>query len=336
MRDLALREKFLSLKIQKKTHLEIAASLGVSVRTIERWNNLFKSNELMRSKPIPGRPRKASDRTMRLLAREAKKNGVRSVAEITQAAGAELHEETTAKYLKEMGITYRTRPLVPLLLPRHKKNRKSWAQARQDLDESYWRRVVWTDETTVCINGGYGPRKSWTTKELLFEGNNPRFRRQNGGGKVMFWGCFTSDGVGLLIPIEGNMNSQKYVEMLEMHVLPWIRQREEDLGVKLIFQQDNAPCHVSRKSREFLASNNIEVLEWPPCSPDLSPIENLWSILKMRIVKNVTMVRTLEDLKRTAKEIWEKLTPPECLNHALSVPKRLKKVIERNGGHIGC
>ena len=95
MRDLALREKFLSLKIQKKTHLEIATSLGVSVRTIERWNNLFKSNQLMRSKPIPDRPRKASDRTMRLLAQEAKKNGTRSVSEITQAAGAELHEDCT-------------------------------------------------------------------------------------------------------------------------------------------------------------------------------------------------------------------------------------------------
>ena len=46
------------------------------------------------------------------------------------------------------------------------------------------------------------------------------------------------------------------------------------------FQQDNAPCHKSRKTLGWLAQKNVNVLDWLPSSPDLNPIENLWSIVK--------------------------------------------------------
>ncbi len=46
-----------------------------------------------------------------------------------------------------------------------------------------------------------------------------------------------------------------------------------------IFQQDNAPAHTSRITTAYLDSTNLRLLEWPPQSPDLSPIENAWAIL---------------------------------------------------------
>lgn len=46
-------------------------------------------------------------------------------------------------------------------------------------------------------------------------------------------------------------------------------------GKEWIFQQDNAAIHTARRSKIFFQANNIRLLDHPPCSPDLNPIENI-------------------------------------------------------------
>jgi len=50
-----------------------------------------------------------------------------------------------------------------------------------------------------------------------------------------------------------------------------------------LFQQDLAPCHASKKVKEFFKKQNVNVLESPRNSPDLNQIENLWSIVKYHL-----------------------------------------------------
>ena len=67
-----------------------------------------------------------------------------------------------------------------------------------------------------------------------------------------------------------------------------------DMQIALPFQHDWAPCYSAKKVKKVLRENDIKVLEWPGNSPDLNPIENLWGIIKYKLMsKNCTTVNKL-------------------------------------------
>ena len=63
-------------------------------------------------------------------------------------------------------------------------------------------------------------------------------------------------------------------------------QKNNNLNEPLIFQQDNATCHISKESKytiDILFRDNT--IDWLPNSPDISPIENVRVILKEKLSK---------------------------------------------------
>ena len=54
----------------------------------------------------------------------------------------------------------------------------------------------------------------------------------------------------------------------------------------------------------WLKEMEIEAIEWPPQSPDLNPIENVWSILKQKLYDIKDIINSLEDLKKYIKVMF--------------------------------
>ena len=86
---------------------------------------------------------------------------------------------------------------------------------------------------------------------------------------MMVWGGISLNGKTQLVTVNGTLNAQKYRDdILAPVVLPFVQAGN---GVTIL-QQDNARPHTARATTQFLAANNVHVMEWPSMSPDLSLI----------------------------------------------------------------
>ncbi len=155
-----------------------------------------------------------------------------------------------------------------------------WAKAHLKWIVSKWKSVLWSDESKFDILVGNHRCRVLQAKE---EGDLPACyqRSVQKPASLMVWGCISAYGMGSLHVLEGTMNAKKYIKVLEQHMLP--SRRPLFQGRPCVFQQDNAKPHTAAITTAWLRSRRVRELNWPACSTDLSPIENIWHIIKRKI-----------------------------------------------------
>lgn len=145
----------------------------------------------------------------------------------------------------------------------------------------------------------------------------------------MVWGAFSVNGVLELQVVSSKMKSSDYTNVLQCSLLPFLNQNFEK---NYIFQQDNASIHSIRETKQWLESNNIPVLEWPACSPDINPIENIWGILTRRVFAEYRQYNSVPELKTAIFDAWEGIEENTIKNLVTSTENRIFECIKNNGG----
>uniref|UniRef100_A0A3Q2FGN4 Paired domain-containing protein n=1 Tax=Cyprinodon variegatus TaxID=28743 RepID=A0A3Q2FGN4_CYPVA len=147
---------------------------------------------------------------------------------------------------------------------------------------------------------------------------------------VRVWGCFSSKGVGslTLLTRDTSMNEEWYQNVLQEHLLPTIHEQFDD--DKYFFQHDGAPCHKAEAVTKWLKDHEVEVLDlWPENSPDLNPMQNLWSFLKKQVDKQKPT--NCDQLQALIRQEWFTINRDLVQKFISSMPERIAEVVRKQG-----
>ena len=119
----------------------------------------------------------------------------------------------------------------------------------------------------------------------------------------------------------------KLVQETVMHEL-------EASEVDLVFMQDNARPHTAKILKQYYDENDVELLDWPPQSPDLNPFEHIWAVMKQDLYTQGSFPTSKADLIERFLTIWDNLELQIFENLSDSIPDQLKLAIQNKGGWI--
>lgn len=298
----------------------------IPVSTVHRWINMDENSP----KGKPGPKSKLSERDLRLMKRvvhtlgdEGKRCTSRIVKE--EASLGHVSTRTVRRALSEMDFKYKKVAKEISLTHAHKENRVM--HCRKWLEEAIdWKTVIFTDEKRFTLEGP----DNWSSY-IDLERKNTRDRVRCGGGGYMIWGMISSTGLFWIKFLDGNINSEKYIEVLtEAKCI-----LDENFGDdNYIFQQDNCSVHTSAQTKKWITEANMCVLEWPAKSPDLNLIENIWSYLSYKVYTEKVKFPSLKTLKNAIETSVKNINAHDSKyieTLYLSMNKRLVECIERKG-----
>lgn len=201
------------------------------------------------------------------------------------------------------------------------------------------RRICFTDEKIFTVATPRNSQNDRVHSIALKKHNVPRAnllreKKRSRASVMVSLGAMTEHKTSaIFVPAGVKINAVHYQERILTPMLDELRQREP----AFVFQQDGAPSHTARSTIQFLTDHECEFIEpnmWPPCSPDLNPLDYfVWSALTQKVYRGQP-VRDEEDLKRRIIRAWEDL-PQESLAKAIGKWKnRLRQVVREEGGHI--
>ena len=155
-----------------------------------------------------------------------------------------------------------------------------------------------------------------------------------GGGSLIFWGCFRWKGTDHSYKIIGKMDADLYVEIIEDELCHSVFHWDYNTD-NIVFQQDNDPDpkHTSKQATCCFKENKINVMQWPPQSPDLNPIEHLWGVLKRNLVTYPKPPMLMQKLWEQVQVEWEAISVEECQKLVESMPNRIAAVLKAKGGY---
>ena len=269
---------------------ELMKEFQVSRQTVQRACKKPESKPKLR-----GRPYILSSSDRRRLAAQSRTHPTETAKQLAErlrisASECTIHRELNAKNFSSVRV--RKTPQIP-----EAAIAKRLAFAREYLHKGneFWKKVIFSDEKKWELKGNDGYVRVWreNANDYTFETN----ARHHPG--IMVWGAICANGARYTQRIKPKMNASAYQNLLAQEVFDLDL---ANLPADFVFQQDNASIHNARSTMDFFRDHEIPVLTWPPYSPDLNIIENMWGLVSQKIYEGGREFKT-------SQELWD------CVSH---------------------
>lgn len=148
---------------------------------------------------------------------------------------------------------------------------------------------------------------------------------------VSVWGVFSRQERTPLVGTVGIFDRHTYHAILDNHILPFTY---EIYGgwFNLILQEENCGLHRAKFIATYPANEEVRHMKWPSQNPDLSPIENIWGLMRTTPRKRLEHTKNSLHLFHIVPEMWNTLPDIYFMNLVASIPERVEMVRRSRGG----
>lgn len=364
MRAISERLRYDLIRYWEETGSVRAASekAGVSYGAAWRWISRYNQTGGVKEQRKTG-PKRALDTVASDKAHELLLNGSLSGA---NAVGHELHRlglasrpvhgSTVIRAARAVAATrghaimaYRGKP-VKALSDLTIAKRLAFAQAHK---KTNWKTVVFSDRKKFLFwyPGSKVKHVSWCIR-----GSKPEVKVSAHPQAFNVYAALTPNGLTGVHVVAGtskhttthttkqgqparNITAGEYQRVLMDTLLPQgCEKMGGTLGSAWVFQQDNDPTHKAApqvvEAYNKAYGSSISVLPaWPPSSPDLNPIENVWAVVQRKV--NRRGCNSFEEFKAAVVEELQSFSKKSVINLYASMSKRISCLITNKGGRTG-
>jgi transposase len=148
--------------------------------------------------------------------------------------------------------------------------------------------------------------------------------------KIHVFGYIAGNGRGGIDEFTENLDKTLLKKILQRNRQPILNIFPE--YVMWYFLWDNDKKHTSDVVRQWLHNNGITQVDYPPYSPDINIIENVWNNVKARV--ELRNAKNENELKKIWEDEWKNTDPSFVMRLVHSMPARCQAIIDANGDHI--
>jgi transposase len=186
------------------------------------------------------------------------------------------------------------------LRPKIARRRAQWKKYQGRLDP---RRLVFIDETWAKTN--MAPLRGWATKGQRLHAKVPY-----GHWRTMtFIAALRCDRIDAPCVLDQPINGQSFAEWVDKFLVPTLAPGD-------VVIMDNLSSHKRPAIRKAIRQVGAKLLYLPPYSPDLNPIEQMFS--KLKHLLRQASERTAEATWRKIGSLLDAFSPQECANYLVN------------------